>query len=100
MKPFKNSQWVVTDWGLETCPPEAKYEIKASRLLETTTRSGATFYDWPIHLAEKEWVNLAAFAEAFTHALSAHAGTYSGRVDPIMLKASILQAQRERRALS
>ena len=62
---FKNGQWAVTDYGMETVPPEAPYEFEASRLLEVTDRPKGKFYDWPVHLAEKTWVDIEAFIEAF-----------------------------------
>ena len=91
---FKNSQWAVTKYGLEVLKPEPPYEIKASRLTETTTRNDGTFYDWPVHVAEKEWVDLGAFAEAFRQALEFHKGSYSPEVNSEMLEASFTKASR------
>lgn len=90
---FKNRQWAVTKYGLEVLKPEPPYEIQASRLTETTTRDDKTFYDWPVHMAEKTWVNVAAFEEAFEQALRAHKGRYSPDVDPDMLAASFAMAR-------
>ena len=93
---FKNSQWAVTKYGLEVLKPEPLYKIEASRL--TMTRPyNPQFYDWPLHMAEKEWVNLDAFNEAFSKALEFHKGRYSPKADPKMLEASIVEARRLRR---
>jgi hypothetical protein len=29
-------------------------------------------YNWPVHMAEKTWVDIVAFIEAFTAALAIH----------------------------
>lgn len=85
---YQNSQWAVTEYGLETVAPEARYEIEASRLTETTKRGDDTFYEWPVHLAEKEWVDLGAFIQAFEKALELHKDRYSLNLDTEMLEAS------------
>ena len=101
---FKNSQWSVTDFGLEAnrgaTLPNIKgatptYEIAAKRLLESTTRGAAIFYDWPVHMAEKTWVDIEVFIEAFDAALKAHASQYKGNVDPEILRTSYLLARRQ-----
>jgi hypothetical protein len=66
---FANSQWAVTSYGLECLT--SYYPIEAARLTET--RPGTRdMYDWPPHMAEKEWVNVPAFIEAFGQALRIH----------------------------
>jgi hypothetical protein len=65
---FINHQWAVTGYGLECVQPGAGlYEAEGSRMNET--RPGTDLYDWPLHMAEKDWVDLGAFNEAFEHAL-------------------------------
>jgi hypothetical protein len=92
--PFKNSQWAVTKYGLETRRPEATYGIKASELALTTDRSGVTFYEWPVHMAEKSpWINITAFIEAFIQALEFHKSRHRSRIDNEMLQASIVKAR-------
>ena len=98
--PFKNSQWVVTADTLRTVPPESVYIIEVSRLTETTTRHNGVFYDWPLHMSEKEWVNLNFFFEAFVNALEIHDGKYSPALDGSMLDASLAEARRLRRELN
>jgi hypothetical protein len=100
---FENYQWKVTDFGIEAVggapvpgrqditPP---YEFEAKRLLEITDRGKKRYYDWPVHMAEKTWVDIEAFLEAYTHALDIHKGTYSGEVDNAMLKDSFFEARR------
>ena len=100
---FKNWQWAVTDYGVESVhgatsptidgitPP---YHFDATRLVEMTERPNGTFYDWPVHMAEKTWVDIDAFNEAFEKALELRQGRYSPVLDPEMLRASFVEARR------
>ena len=71
----------LTDYGLEArkdSPSPEKdgatpsYPIEAHRLLEITKREAHEYYDWPVHMAEKSWVDIDVFIEAFLVALIAH----------------------------
>lgn len=97
MSIFENKQWAVREWGLQSVKPGAPYEynIDAHRLLERVGAGGGKHYDWPVHMAEKTWIDLEAFIEAYRAALAAHAGVDKGDVDEAMLEASI-QAGRDR----
>jgi hypothetical protein len=90
---FENRQWRVTASGVESVNAPA-YEISTDRLLETE-RAG--LYDWPVQMAEKNWVDTEAFIEAFTKALSLHAGKLNGAVDPAKFAASIAKARQQAR---
>jgi hypothetical protein len=92
---FENHQWRVTAYGVESIEPAPTYELWAERLLET--RRGG-FYDWPVQMAEKKWVDTEAFIEAFTKALRLHAGKLNGAVDPAKFTASIDKARANKRA--
>jgi hypothetical protein len=63
---FRNEQWAVTDYGLECA--DGSYPIEKRRLPELR----GDVYDWPVHMAEKNWVNLPLFLEAFREALVHH----------------------------
>jgi len=67
---YRNAQWAVTGYGMECL--DQTYYFEASRLGEGRD----DLPDWPLHLAEKEWVNPDLFLEAFMIALSVHAGSY------------------------
>lgn len=97
---YENNQWQVTNSWVETKRPEAPYHFAVTRLAETTERSGRIYYDWPLHLAEKEWVDLEAFIEAFSQAMKLCAGKYSPPLDQEMLEASIQYARKLRRKLA
>ena len=95
-----NWQWGITEIGVEAIEGATgpsidgatpKYSINTERLLETTTRGKDVFYDWPVHMAEKTWVDVEAFNEAFKKALEYHAVTY----DKDMLASSFAEARRQ-----
>lgn len=94
---FENAQWEVTDWGMGTRKPETKYDIPAERFLEDTERDGQKLYDWPIHMAQKPWVDIELFIEAFKMALEIHKDKYAGAVDHDILAASCHWARLETR---
>jgi hypothetical protein len=91
---FENHQWQVTDYGVESAKPAPTYHFEARRVLETGSAGREELYDWPVHMAEKTWVDIEAFIEPFVKATEIHAGKYKGRVDAAMLKASIAEARR------
>ncbi len=68
---FRNKQWAVTAYGIECL--KGFYEIEKSRFGED---SGG-YPDWPLHMAEKDWVDVALFMEAFMIGLWVHRGAYS-----------------------
>jgi hypothetical protein len=93
---FANHQWSVTDYGVEAVRPDAPYyHFGADRILETTDRGGQLFYDWPIHLGEKTWVDIEAFIEVFLKAIEMHAGRLGGKVDQDVLARSLARGRKE-----
>jgi len=94
MTVFENSQWVVKEDGMgpvETLPP---YDIAIERVFEITNRGGNKFYDWPVHMAEKTWVDAGLFNEAFDHAIRYHSKASGEPIDEDMLQASYGEAFR------
>jgi hypothetical protein len=90
---FENHQWSVTDYGVESVRPAAPYyHFNKERLLETGNLAGE-MYDWPVHMAEKTWVDIEAFIEAFEKALDLHG--YRAKVDQAMLTKSLARARKE-----
>src|SRR4029453_11908335 len=87
---FQNHQWAVTEFGLEAVKPGAssKYPIPAERL---TDKGGAndSLYIWPWFMAEKTWIDMDAFIEAFRKALEFH---HKGEVDREILDKSVAAA--------
>jgi hypothetical protein len=86
------SQWRLNaDGSIETADEDVgDYWIDKGRLAETTDRGGVTYYDWPVHIAEKMWVNLNDFEQVFRQALSFNRVS----IDTRMLDASFAEARR------
>lgn len=66
---FENDQWRVTDAVLELTKPFVSSAIPRSDLLRVRKASEGDLYEWPLHMAEKSWVDLEAFIEAYLAAL-------------------------------
>jgi hypothetical protein len=96
---FQNHQWTVTELGLEGVISRgvSEYFIPASRLLVANGIGGGKYYDWPLQLAAKTWIDIGAFNEAFRVALEYHKGKYRGEVDQAMLAASLCYAVEQAR---
>lgn len=63
-------QWKITSYGVEC--HEQDYSIPWKRLLETTERDKTLYYDWPVHLAEKTWVDVPDFCAVYLTAIQDH----------------------------
>ena len=86
-------QWVVdVDGDMVTVKPAPSYLIERKRLTEKTERAGKKLYDWPVHLAEKEWVNLESFERAWVWAVYKSGLPF----DPELARASFRWAADER----
>jgi len=95
MSLYKNKQWEVTPWGLEEVKPSApsEYKIIADQLLTKGGIGGGELYDWPCHVAQKSWVDIDLFCEAFKEALAHHKGKYKGEVDEQVLEQTFAKAR-------
>jgi hypothetical protein len=68
---YINNQWAVTGYGVECITSE--YPIKADRLCEKRGFGpDSRMPDWPMHMADKNWVDINLFVDAFERALSIH----------------------------
>jgi len=63
---FKNAQWKVTRYGLE-CRTTG-YDIQA----RTLGHLRGQLPEWPLHMAEKNWVDVRLFVDAFRAAIDLH----------------------------
>lgn len=91
---FKNAHWQVLDDGVETIDPLPPYDFALDRVFETTSRSGVTYYDWPVHMAEKTWVDIGLFNEAFERAIRVEAEASGQAVDEARLERSYAESYR------
>lgn len=64
---FQNSQWKVTDYGLEC--RTTSYDIPKRHLAWLTTWDRERVYDAIVHVSDKTWVNVPLFLEAWHMAL-------------------------------
>jgi hypothetical protein len=62
---WRGQQWAVTAYGIESL--DGTYRCDAARLLDNIN-----VHAWPVHMAEKEWVNIAEFTTAWMVALVMH----------------------------
>lgn len=84
---FQNAQWTVTERGMESRHHAPTYVIPADKLLEASHGH----YYWPEHMAEKTWVIMPEFIEAYVAALNA--------LHPDFDKASLNKAIEEARRI-
>lgn len=89
-------QWYVTPYGIECWKP-VRYHVKADVLATIKDRDGGTYYDWPLHMAEKEWVSLSDFESAFRKALRVHQKKTGPSPSEGLLRASFDKARRRGR---
>ncbi len=89
-----NNQWEVLETAIRSVGPAPKYEISIQRVYETTNRSAGTLYDWPVHMAEKTWVDTDLFNRAFDVAIRHHSKVTAEDIDEDMLSASYAEAHR------
>ena len=67
---WQGRQWAVTEYGIEA--RDGTYAIAADRLSETRPHQGHELPDWPLHMAEKDWVDIHDFCTAFLTALACY----------------------------
>lgn len=94
---FENEQWKVDDEAVEAKGAHKYYWFALDRTQEMTTRNGRELYDWPVHMAEKLWVDLSLFNQAFEFALRKFAAESATQVNEDMLVASYAEGERIRR---
>ena len=89
---WQGRQWAVTAYGIEA--RDGTYAIAARRLAEKR----GTVPDWPLHMAEKNWVDTNDFNTAFLVALALHANSAAFTTDSLR-KAAALTAKLARQKL-
>ncbi|USI71627.1 hypothetical protein [Sphingomonas morindae] len=94
MEIFRNRQWLVTDTMVERADGGWEYFFTIDRVFEINShRGGRPQYDWPVHMAEKAWVDVDAFNEAFEKALRYQSAATGKPVDEEMLSLSLHAAR-------
>ncbi len=92
MEISNDHQWVVTPDGIEGVSDDLHYWIAMERIYEQTERDCITYYNWPVHIAEKECVPVRPFIEAFVEASRFHARRTGMKVDEEILARSLKYA--------
>lgn len=67
---YTNSQWLVTDIGIEPRPGIPYAEILSSTLLDIRDDGHSRLYDWPLQIEEKLWADLPAFIDVWLFAIA------------------------------
>jgi len=80
----------VTGYGIECL--DHRYEISADRLGER--RPGTELLDWIVHLAEKEWVRIDDFVDAYRQAVRQHSGRFAPAVSDAEIRHSLAHARK------
>lgn len=94
MENFQNSQWRVNDDFIVPVADDIDYHVPRARVFEVTTfHSPDPLYDWLPHMAEKRWVDIEAFINAFQHVLQLEATKTGTVIDADMLSRSIVKAR-------
>ena len=92
---FRNHQWAVTETGITVLEPANIYpDIAATRLTEMSGAGRGKFYDWPVHMVEKTWVDPEAFIEAYVKAVELHGARCKPPADPAIVARSFAEARR------
>jgi hypothetical protein len=78
----------IDEHGIRTIGGAPEYLIEAEALLMTTIRYAETYYDWPLYMADKSWIDFEAFCEAFERAVIVLADRLQSFVDRRMLNTS------------
>jgi hypothetical protein len=91
---FQNAQWIVEDDGMGPVKSLPPYDIAIERVFELTERGAQKFYDWPVHMADKMWVDVGLFNEAFDRAIRHYSRVSGEPIDEEMLRASYAEAYR------
>ena len=92
MSGIKKRQWVVDHDGIEGCPDTGRYFIPIDGVSDE--RFGGNFYDLPLHMAEKVWVDLPEFLSAWKKALRINAAQTGQPINDEMVTASCREAFR------
>ena len=90
----QNHQWIATKDGLKKRTSGIDfYSIEADQLLATGGVGRNKFYDWPLHMAQKSWVDIDAFEEGFRAAIGHHSGKFGCSPDRTRLDDSFKAAR-------
>jgi hypothetical protein len=91
---FKNAHWEISNDWIASTSSLPTYEFSIDRVFKEIRRKGKTLYDWPILMAEKIWVDVGLFNEAFEKAIRHHSQVTGTPIDESMLEESFAESYR------
>lgn len=93
VKIVEHCQWKLTEDGLESAGQPSENFIEMGRVPQLTTRDGVEYYLWPVHMAEKSWVNIEDFLITFVRALEAYEESKGAPINQTTLANSFSKAR-------
>jgi hypothetical protein len=94
---WQGRQWVVTSRGMRPAASQMHYWIGKERLAEARPFSAGVLADWPLHMAEKDWVDIEDFLQVWVKACKLH-HTDLGRINVALSIKEARELSREDRA--
>jgi hypothetical protein len=91
---YKNDQWKVEEDGLRSIGLHADNFVEIGQLGQLEARGKRQYYIWPLHMAEKTWVDVEAFLDAFGKALEIHRAEIDPPINLELLSESSAEARR------
>lgn len=92
---WEGRQWAVTTYGLETISEPYHYYLTPLSLNDKRTTPRGEVFDNPLHMVEKEWLDVEDYLTAWLAALALH-GQQS---DQETVRLTITEAHKLRREL-
>ena len=89
----QGSQWAVDQSRFWALPPE-RYEFGTSRIGEIEDWGNGRIYTFPVHMAEKNWVDIEDFISVFQVAWSIYGALQEQPLNPEIMERTIRQARK------
>ena len=87
------SQWKVTEFGLESVGQQSENFIEMERVSQLIEREGVEYYEWPLHMAMKSWVDIEDFLIVFEKTLEAYEEKVGAPINQTLLSNSFSKAR-------
>ncbi len=82
------SQWKLTEFGFESVGQQSENFVEMERVSQLTERDGVNYYEWPLHMAIKSWVDIEDFIIVFERALEAYEEKKGAQINQAILSNS------------
>ncbi len=90
---YQGSQWAVNQELFWALPPE-RYDFQTRRIGEIEDWGSGPIYTFPVHMAEKEWVDIEDFIEVFQAAWSLYGALLPAPLDKEVMERTVRQARK------